>query len=892
MPKVSAPVYSLNGGEVGKEALARLDLERMQFAGSLYSNMLPRVIGSMTLRPGLEYIADIDFGDVQLVEYSYSGGSALIPILSNQAMRVVKDNALITRASVTTTVTNGEFNSFTGWTDASTGSAQATVGSGSLRLDGTSQDTAIARQTISVSAPNQGVEHALRVNVERGPVTVRLGTSSGAYDLFEAIDLQDGEHSLAFTPTTASIFLQISNKEPRQSRVFSCQFESAGVMVIATPWTSADIADNMLRYKQSKDVIYVASGTYQQREIQRRGDTSWGVQRYKVDDGPFVASDGLVSLQPSDYTGTSLTLTSNRSYFDAGMVGRLFRLFQSGQTVIENFASDPAEGASIRVTGVEDSRTFTWTVAGTWSGTVRLQVAPDDGTGNPGAWTDVFSRTSNGTNTYKDPDNNVVKFFRFAVLVGEHTSGTIETTLSYTGGSQSGVVRVLTYTSQTQVTIEVLSRLYSTSATFEWDYSVWSDYDGWPAAVEVFGGRLYWAKGDTIHGSVPDAFLSFDDTIEGASAPISRSINSSSERGTLWLLGLQRLIAGTDASEISIKASSFDEPLTADSWFPVDASTRGGANIRAVKADKDGIFVQSSGTGAFRMAPDQQGFDYTSSDLMAMHEKICDGSEIVDLAVQRRPDTVVWFILANGEARALTYEPAENVIAWSRVTTDGLFKRVAAIRGAGQDSVYFAIVRNGAQRLERLANVTECIGGAENCLADGFRRFTATASQTTFSVPHLNGKQVTVWVDGAAVRDQSNLATVTGNNVVIPAVAAGKKVVIGLPYMGRYQSTKLAYGAGGGTALFKRKRIAQLGMYLINTMLDGLRAGRNFSDLKKFTTTKNDKPIPANTLYDEFDADLMSISNDWSTDSRICLEQRSPYPFTAGALVMEVQTNG
>lgn len=891
MPRVSAPIYSLNGGEVGKEALARLDLERMQFAGSLYSNMLPRVIGSMTLRPGLEYIADIDFGDVQLLEYSYSGGSALVPILSNLAMRVVKDNALVSRVAVSTTITNGGFNSFTGWTDGSTGGAAATAVGGRLHLDGKTSGPAIARQTISVALADRNVEHGLRVVVDRGPLKIRLGSQSGSDDLIPQAVLDDGEHSIAFTPTTASIFIELFNDTSRQVRVDSCQIESSGTVVIPTPWTSGDLADNIIRYKQSKDVIYAASGVYQQREIQRRGDTSWGVQRYKVDDGPFVPSDGIIALQPTVYTGNG-SLTSSRSYFDVGMVGRLFRLFQSGQTVNESFTTDPQEGPNIRVSGVDSARTFTWTVSGTWVGTVTLQVANDDGSGNPGSWSDVFSRSANGTSSYTDSDDNVIKFFRFAVKAGDHTSGTIVTSIVYSGGSQSGIVRITGVPDDTEAHIEVLSRLFSLDATFEWDYSVWSDYDGWPAAVEVFGGRLYWGQLDTIHGSIPDAFKSFDDTTEGDSAPISRSVNSSSQRGILWLQGLQRLIAGTDATEISIKASSFDEPLTASSWFPVDASTRGSANIRSVKADKDGIFVQASGTGAFRMAPDQQGFDYTSSDLMAMHEEICDGSEIVDLAVQRRPDTIVWFILANGEARALTYEPSENVIAWSRVTTDGLFKRVAAIRGAGQDSVYFAVVRNGAQRLERLANLSECQGGAENCLADGFSRFTATAGQTTFSVPHLNGKQVTVWVDGAAVRDQNNLYTVASNQVVIPAVAEGKSVVIGLPYSGRFQSTKLAYGAAGGTALFKRKRVAQLGMYLVNTMLDGLRAGRSFTELRKFTTTKGDKALVAGTLYEEFDADLMAISNSWDTDSRICIEALSPYPFTAAALVLDTQTNG
>jgi hypothetical protein len=259
--------------------------------------------------------------------------------------------------------------------------------------------------------------------------------------------------------------------------------------------------------------------------------------------------------------------------------------------------------------------------------------------------------------------------------------------------------------------------------------------------------------------------------------------------------------------------------------------------------------------------------------------------------VQRTPDTILWFILSNGEARALTYGPAEKVVGWSRVVTDGDIKRVAACRGAGQDAVFFAVERNSTLRLEKLAKLTECRGGTTNCLADGFSRFTATAGQTTFSVPHLDGMDVTVWKNGVAIHDQSNLYTVASDNVVLDACAAGDTIIIGLPYVGKWQSTKLAYGGPGGTALFRKKRVAQLGLYLIDTMLDGVRVGYDFDHLHKFTTTKDDKPIPTGKLYSAFDADLMSISSDWDTDSRICIEIKAPYPFTAAALAMDQVTN-
>lgn len=890
MPRVNAPVYSLNGGEVGDDALARLDLERLQFAGALYSNMLPRIIGSMTIRPGLEHIANIDFGAVQLLEYAYSGGATLIPILSDSQMRVVKDRELVSRVAVSTTIVNGDFASFSGWTDASTGGASATSTGVSLFLNGQGFNRASAKQTISVSVADRGKEHALNIRVSRGPVTLRLGSSNNGDQLIKESVLDDGFHSIAFTPTTANIYLELFHVLARNIYVNRCSIAPAGAMVIETPWTADDLTDAVVKYRQKTDVLYAASTFYQQREIQRRGDTSWGLQRYKVDDGPFEIYDGTIQLQNDVAVGNG-TLTSSQPFFDSGMIGRLFRLFHSGQSVTDVFTGPAQDGTSVRISGVGSARRFTYSISGTFSATITMQIANDDGSGNPTGWVDITNFTGPTSSAYTDDDDNVIKFVRFIVKAGNYSSGAATAHISYSGGSQSGICRITDINSTTSAAIEVLKRFFNTTATSDWDYSTWSDYDGWPSSVETFGGRLFWGKEDIPYGSVPDAYKSFDDTIEGASAPIARSVNAGSQRGILWLLGLDQLIAGTDVSEIAVKASSFDEPLTADAWFPVDASTRGCADLRSVKADTDGIFVQASKTSVFRIAQNQAG-KYASSDLMAMHEEICDGSPIVDIAVQRKPDTVAWFILANGEARCLTYEPEENVIAWSRFVTDGQITNVAACRGAGQDSVYFAVIRNGTKRLERLADMKDCRGGALNCLADAFAAFTATAAQTTFSVPHLAGEQVTIWVDGAAVHDQSNLYAVAGGNVVIAAVAAGKRVVIGLPYVGRWQSTKLAYGASGGTALFMRKKVAQIGIYLTKSILDGLRIGRDFATLRQITTTKKGAPIPKGQLQEAFDADLMPISSDWDTDSRVCIEIKTPYPFTASGMVLDTVTNG
>lgn len=900
MGRMNAPLYSLNGGEVGEESLSRLDLERMQFASSLSENFINSVAGSITVRPGLEHKENINLGNVQFIEYSYAGSEQILLLLSNNAMRVVLNGSILKRVAVSTQFLNAAFNSFTGWTDSSTGGGQAYVDSGNLVLRGADFSTASARQSITVSGSDAGKEHAVRVVVTRGPVRFRLGTSLGGDDLVSESLLDDGVHSLAFTPPSGTIYAEVFHTATALRYVDDIRIEASGDLVIPTPWTSSDLASNPVRYRQVNDVTYVASFGYQQREIQRRGNTSWGIQRYKVGDGPFQTYTGNITLRNSITQGDG-TLTASRSYFTPGMVGRLFRLYHSGQFVPNNFYGDNQFGDYIRLTGTSETntligvtfttsqRTFTVNISGTFTATITLEQALDDGTGNPTGWRKLSQFNSPTTTTFTDKEDNVIKFFRLVILSGDYTSGVISGSITHPGSSRVGVVRATGYVSPTVMEIETVGRLYNNIATSEWDYSVWSDYDGWPSAVEAFSGRVFWSGVNNVWGSVSDQYKSFSDVIEGDSAAIARSINTNADRGVLWLLGLLRLMAGSDSGEISIKSSSFDEPLTASGWFPVEASTRGCANLRAVKSDSDGIFVQASGVGLFRLSMDQRG-DYSSFDLMALHADLCGGSRIVDIAVQRRPDTVIWIILENGEARALTYEPEERVIAWSRVITNGQITNVACSRGSGEDALYFAVVRNGTKRLEQAALYSDCQGGSINCIADGFYRFTVGSPQTTFSVPTLNGMQVVVWADGAPVHTMDNLYTVSGNQVILASPASN--VVIGLPYAARWRSTKLAYAAQGGTALFIPKKVSQLGLYLVKTIVQGVRVGNSFSNLLRITTTKGDKPLTPNEFFSSYDADLMPIQSDWDTDSRVCIQTTAPYPCTIAAMVMDVKTNG
>lgn len=892
MPRAQPAVYSLNGGEVGREATPRLDLERLRFAGELYQNVIPKVIGSIQLRGGFEYKASSAVNETGNLFIKFVVGSTDNALLqfSSDGMRIFDGDAYVSRTGVSTAITNGDFSSFTGWTDESTGSASASASGGNLVLAGASGSVAIARQTISVNGTDDTIEHGLNLEVVRGPINVTIGTTAGGDDLLSLDGLEEGSHSLAFTPgdTVTSVFLDISNEANKQALVDSATIDGAGAIVINHPWSVSDFA--RLKYDQSNDVIFVASGTFQQRRIERRGVSSWSIVRYKTSDGPFdILPDENTTLTPSAASG-NITLTASDSLFAASDIGSLFRITNFAQLVQDTLTTVAQVTDTIRVTGVGTvARRFNISVIGSgWTGEAVLERAFTE----PVNFTTFQTFTADdASQDISDGLDNQIVFYRFRLTA--LTAGTVAVSMTYTGGTTRAIVRITGVTNATTASAEVLSPLGDTSATNQWDRGSWSDRQGWTDDVALFDGRLWWGRRDITYGSVSDAFDSFDDEVEGDSAPVVRSIGSKTSDGILWLLGLQRLAAGTGAAEISIRASSFDEPITATNFVPRQASTRGSADIAAVAVDSDAIFMQRSGTRSYRFAFSPERNDYFSFDLTELHREIL-ASGVKKIDVQRHPDTRVWYLLNNGELRCLVLELDQNVVAWCRVVTDGTYEDIAILPSSGEDRVFGIVNRtinsSTVRYIEELAPFANAEGGANNRIADSFITGTnGPASTTITGLSHLEGEQVIVWADGAVLHDQDNTLTVSSGSITVSTAVTN--YMVGLPYVGRWTSTKLAYGSALGTALTQRKRVSHLGLVMMNVGWNGIRIGKDFNNVTRLRHELRGRALATNEVLDEYDYDASQFGGGWDTDSRVNIEMRAPYPATISAMVLHMRTN-
>src|SRR5690606_15993487 len=107
-------------------------------------------------------------------------------LLSDMSMRVFdkQGGQMVTRSGVATTVPSGDFSASTGWTLSTAAGQTTAISGGKLNLTARAHGAkALAQCSITVAGGDQNVEHGLRIVVERGPVTLRLGSTTGDDDL-------------------------------------------------------------------------------------------------------------------------------------------------------------------------------------------------------------------------------------------------------------------------------------------------------------------------------------------------------------------------------------------------------------------------------------------------------------------------------------------------------------------------------------------------------------------------------------------------------------------------------------------------------------------------------------------------------------------------------------
>ena len=873
--KSNHELLSFNRGIVSPLLMGRVDVQRIALSAATQTNFMPRTLGPMSLRPGLEYIgATASNAAAKNIPFVYSITDTGLIEVTDALVRVRMADALVTRTAVSTAIANGTFTSdLTSWTDTDEGSASSVwLTGGYMSLQGTGTSAAIREQAVTIIGGDASVVHALNIVVNRGPVTLRVGSTSGGDEYISEVDLNTGQHSLAFTPT-GTFYVRLQTRLEYPVLVDSVAIASSGVMTLVAPWPAAYLG--RLRYTQSGDVVFVDCDGVRPMRIVRHGTGSWSVEDLISNLGPFRN----VNLTETTITASALTglitLTASKAIFKSTHVGGLFKLKSDGQAVTQTASAQNTFTNSIKVTGVGTARTFGLTITGTWAGTVTLQRSADDTT-----WKDVTTYIVNASTTLDDGLDNQIVYYRLGIKTGGYTSGSAVMDLVYATGSIYGIARVSAFTSATVVTAFVVQDMGSAAAVTGWSEGAWSDYRGYPSACALREGRLWHVGKDKFWASVVDDFANHNAEYVGDAGPVSRSIGEGPVDRISWLVSSSNLMAGGGAAEFMARSSTQEEGFTPFNFNVRPTTTLGSYGVDADVLDQSIMFIDRSGTRLIELEP--RGGGYSAIDLTQDYP---EGllPYVVDIAVQRRPDARVHCVLSNGTVRVLVYNKLEDQRAWVTVTTSGTVEEVIVLPGTEEDAVYYVVNRtiNAAtvRYLEKWALESECVGGNVNNQADAFGTYTGAAT-TSIPATHLVGATCSVWADGL---DVGPLVATAGTITLTTAAAS---VVYGLPYTGQFKSVKLAQS---GIALSSRKRVNKIGVLLLNTHAQGLKYGPDFSTLDDLPAVEAGATVTATGIWGDYNYDHIAFNGSYTVDSRLCLQAASPRPCTVLACVIELE---
>ncbi len=466
-------------------------------------------------------------------------------------------------------------------------------------------------------------------------------------------------------------------------------------------------------------------------------------------------------------------------------------------------------------------------------------------------------------------------------------------------GADFGYAVITSYTSATEVDADVEVDFQSTNARISWRLGAFSDTTGYPTAIAFYEDRLMYGGTITspqnIWGSQSNIYNDFGPG-DIASDGLSYTINSDQVNDIRWLSSGKSLTIGTSGGEFLMSASSSDEAITPSNVKIVRQSEYGCAYTQPVRSNGVVLFLQRSTKKLRQFVYQFESDSYIAPDLTLLSEHIT-GDGIVEMAYQREPDSIVWFVRDDGALIGMTYERDQEVVGWHRHILGGAsddsgtqarVESIGVIPDGDRDQLWISVKRyiNGetVRQIEVLDKGRDNISpdDKDDYFVDGGFKYTGEATDIIGGLAHLEGETVQVLADGAVLPD----AVVEEGRVTLRKAVTNASV--GLAYTSDLETMRLEAGSANGTAQGKIKRINKVNIRFFDSL--GGKFGPNEDKLDIIFTRSTNDPMDSAPPRLTGDKDL-SWPNGYETEGRLLIRQDQPLPMTILALMPQVRVN-
>lgn len=407
--------------------------------------------------------------------------------------------------------------------------------------------------------------------------------------------------------------------------------------------------------------------------------------------------------------------------------------------------------------------------------------------------------------------------------------------------------------------------------------TVWTEEFGYPGAVTLYQQRLVLAGSpqypQTIWWSETGVYLSFELGTDDDDA-ISFTLSSDQLNPIVHLAQMNTLIALTYGGEFTITAGS-DAAITPTNISVKNPSPYGCNSIRPVRVGTEIMFIQRAGKKLYAVAYDPDSYvSYSANDLTVLAEHITSGG-VLDMAYQQQPDAFVWLIRADGVLVTMGIDRAQDVVAWSRQITDGVFESVASIPSESDDVIYVLVRREVNGETVRYVEVFDSTLNTDSAVTGS----SSEGATTWTGLSHLNGKTVDVVADGSVMPQ----ATVTDGQITLSRKA--KKIEVGLHYETTIQTLTPEISTTEGTTQNARKRTSEVTLRFMETT--GAECNGQVIPFRTFGPKILNLPAPL------FTGDHYFGKLGWERgEDTLIIQQRQPLPFHLLAIIFTFSSNG
>ena len=715
---------SINSGEFSPRMDARVDFDRYPNAAKMCRNFILYPQGGLTRRPGTRFVKEVkdSAAETKLIPFVFSETDSYMVEHGNAYMRFYRRQGNITVADTDATVANGAFASnITGWDNRSTGSAAIVHDATGLRmqLTGAADGIAWAEDAITIAAGNINLVHVLRFKIEGyggGTVGFQVGTSSTGAEALAEVQLGVGYHSIEFTPTATTFYIQFrnNNKPVRNMFVDDVAFLDNVPMELTSPYATADL--DGLRYFQAADVVYLLHEDYWPRRLERRGHRSWSIVEAWFTDGPYLGINDDTDLSVVQLFSNSLfdnglsgwtNASANDAFLEYNEAGKFAELDPgtsagSGNAILRSSATTISSHKHVVHVLVLAAGPCEVKMGSTSGGTDYINTTQQPG------WVS-YEFTTTGTTLWVQFEYNNYTQSRAGIggclaynqnarlLEPSATTGSVTlTALGFTPftsadvgrlvrlewpGREPGYGVITAYTSTTVVTLLVLRELPATTPTESWRLGAWGGDQGHPKVVGFFDARavlantpekprtLWFSQSGNLQNMRLDSFADGASTVEDDDA-ISVTLESTKINPILWLKGQRQLMVGTVGGEWIVgSAGAVITPsdISAKQHAAVPCSA-----VESVEVNQTTLFADRSQREVHNLGFSFEQDSFLATDLTILADHIFR-SRVEEMVYQRNPYSIVWCRRADGRLAALSYNQQHQVLGWSQSILGGVF---------------------------------------------------------------------------------------------------------------------------------------------------------------------------------------------------------------------------